>query len=342
MLNRILCSTFLLAFLQLGCGTSSLPGIPTCGDFACNSSETCVTCPRDCGACNAPHCGDAACNGTEYCANCSLDCGLCEPTACGDGSCNEGESCSTCPNDCGNCVACGDGTCAGNENCSTCPSDCGGCSTCYEFDVTGTSYTTISYDPTVTGGALAWTAWGRDNMDIYYFPNDDSPLFPGETVTVQLQEHGNDSWNTCSVCVVAHRYDENHNDRYYLGQQGAVTLTAATRVGADFRIELDNISLVEISDAGAPISGGECASAEVFIQGEAETWGCSYFPNSVQGYVEDGDSVCTLSFDADEADQVAYQLVTCECDELCEVVATEMCAPDEECTYGEPAAAYCQ
>ena len=179
-------------------------------------------------------------------------------------------------------------------------------------------------------------------MDIYYFPNNDSPLFPGETVTVQLQEHGNDSWNTCSVCVVAHRYDENHNDRYYLGQQGTVTLTAATWVGADFRVELDNISLVEISDAGAPISGGECASAEVFIQGEAETWGCSYFPNSVQGYVEDGDSVCTLSFDADEADQVAYQLVTCECDELCEVVATEMCAPDEECTYGEPAAGYCQ
>ena len=34
-----------------------------CGNGVCNGTETCSTCPADCGAC-PPVCGDRSCNGT--------------------------------------------------------------------------------------------------------------------------------------------------------------------------------------------------------------------------------------------------------------------------------------
>ena len=52
---------------------------PACGDAVCNGTETCSTCPGDCGAC-APSCGDLACNGTETCSTCPGDCGACPAT----------------------------------------------------------------------------------------------------------------------------------------------------------------------------------------------------------------------------------------------------------------------
>jgi beta propeller repeat protein len=74
-----------------------------------------------------PACGDGLCNGTETCSSCPADCGVCPP-ACGDGTCNGTETCSSCPQDCGACPpVCGDGTCNGTETCSSCPQDCGVC-----------------------------------------------------------------------------------------------------------------------------------------------------------------------------------------------------------------------
>jgi hypothetical protein len=49
---------------------------PRCGDGSCNGSESCTSCPGDCGAC-PPRCGDGACNGGDTCASCPGDCGVC-------------------------------------------------------------------------------------------------------------------------------------------------------------------------------------------------------------------------------------------------------------------------
>ena len=47
----------------------------SCGDAVCAASESCSSCPADCGACAS--CGDATCNGTETCSSCAADCGAC-------------------------------------------------------------------------------------------------------------------------------------------------------------------------------------------------------------------------------------------------------------------------
>ena len=54
----------------------TIEAAPSCGDGSCTGSETCSTCPQDCGACQ-PVCGDDLCNGTETCSSCPLDCGAC-------------------------------------------------------------------------------------------------------------------------------------------------------------------------------------------------------------------------------------------------------------------------
>jgi hypothetical protein len=97
---------------------------PTCGDGTCNGTETCSSCPQDCGAC-PPSCGDGTCNGTETCSNCPQDCGACPPS-CGDGTCNGTETCSNCPQDCGACPpSCGNGICENGETSDNCCVDCG-------------------------------------------------------------------------------------------------------------------------------------------------------------------------------------------------------------------------
>lgn len=111
-------------------------------------------------------CGNGACDGTEDCHTCSRDCGEIPlpPATCGNGICETGdnESCLTCPQDCpgitggkkskryccgttdscdangichgspcnptplaGATACCGDGTCVeGVEDASNCPKDC--------------------------------------------------------------------------------------------------------------------------------------------------------------------------------------------------------------------------
>ncbi len=53
----------------LSCGFQS-----ACGDGTCNGTETCSSCPGDCGVCPPPACGDGTCNGTETCLSCPADC----------------------------------------------------------------------------------------------------------------------------------------------------------------------------------------------------------------------------------------------------------------------------
>ena len=121
----------------LGCGDSvcaqtesceSCPedcgACPTCGDGTCNGSETCSFCPADCGECAAKQCGNSICDEEETCESCSLDCGQCPPAPCGNGTCASDESCESCPEDCGSCpeaVVCGDAICSGDENCEERP-----------------------------------------------------------------------------------------------------------------------------------------------------------------------------------------------------------------------------
>lgn len=102
-----------------------------CGDGTCDESETCTTCPSDCGAC-APSCGDGTCDSSETCSSCEGDCGTCSPTclALGDGCAEAGACCSgTCTE--GVC-ACATGLEACGDSCvdvSTDPDHCGGCFT---------------------------------------------------------------------------------------------------------------------------------------------------------------------------------------------------------------------
>ncbi|MEZ4270273.1 MAG: sugar-binding protein [Myxococcota bacterium] len=54
-------------------------GSAFCGDGTCNGSETCGSCPKDCGdTCSS--CGNGTCDAGETCSSCSKDCGTC-PTA---------------------------------------------------------------------------------------------------------------------------------------------------------------------------------------------------------------------------------------------------------------------
>jgi 3D (Asp-Asp-Asp) domain-containing protein len=98
---------------------------PSCGDGLCNGTETCTSCPGDCGSCPpaGPACGDGECNGTETCTSCPGDCGSCPPAgpACGDGECNGTETCTSCPGDCGDCPP--TDTCGGLDYLGECQGD---------------------------------------------------------------------------------------------------------------------------------------------------------------------------------------------------------------------------
>jgi hypothetical protein len=89
-------------------------------------SEECVdTAQWQCGWQCGESCGDGWCDWTETCESCPWDCGECD--FCGDGMCTWNENCATCPMDCGPCNPCGDGKCAATESCLTCALDCGPC-----------------------------------------------------------------------------------------------------------------------------------------------------------------------------------------------------------------------
>ena len=93
---------------------------PTCGDGECNGTESCDSCPVDCGDC----CGNQACDYGETCDTCPADCG---GPCCGQGGCQTefGEDKCNCPEDCGD-------PCTGTE-CGTdgCGGECGDCALLY-------------------------------------------------------------------------------------------------------------------------------------------------------------------------------------------------------------------
>jgi cysteine-rich repeat protein len=100
---------------------------PDCdNDGTCDTGETCLLCPADCGTCPPPDCGNGICEtGVESCFDCPADCPTC-PAICGNGACETGESCGSCAVDC-TCTGCGDGSCATSESCTSCWTDCGTC-----------------------------------------------------------------------------------------------------------------------------------------------------------------------------------------------------------------------
>jgi|GEM_PF-2540959 len=123
----------LALLLSTGCATDAPTEDTACGNGECSATESCDTCPNDCGACAS--CGDGACNGSETCSFCPEDCGACGGPSCGNGTCGDDEDCISCAADCGECArepTCGDFLCSGDENCTDCPMDCGSCgdSTC--------------------------------------------------------------------------------------------------------------------------------------------------------------------------------------------------------------------
>ncbi len=125
--------------IHMGKMPGDVPGsincTPSCGNGSCGSTESCSTCPADCGVCG-PACGDASCNGTETCSTCPGDCGTCPPV-CGNGVPESGEGCDdgngsntdACLTTC-QAATCGDGYVQGGvETCWNCPADVGACPT---------------------------------------------------------------------------------------------------------------------------------------------------------------------------------------------------------------------
>ncbi len=94
--------------------TSACVAPPTCGDTTCNGTETCETCPGDCGAC----CGNGTINTGEDCDGSNLGGATCASELgagyTGDLSC---AACSFVTSACVPPVTCGNGTIDGNEQC---------------------------------------------------------------------------------------------------------------------------------------------------------------------------------------------------------------------------------
>jgi hypothetical protein len=73
--------------------------VGSCGDGFCNTGETAVNCPADCGT--APVCNNnGTCDAGETKANCPADCNTVAPKCNNDGTCDAGETTANCPGDC--------------------------------------------------------------------------------------------------------------------------------------------------------------------------------------------------------------------------------------------------
>ncbi|HOT09193.1 MAG TPA: metallophosphoesterase, partial [Polyangiaceae bacterium] len=199
-MRRFIALTLTLGFLVSGCGTSteadSPPTTPngtaSCGDSVCDESESCETCPEDCGDCeDGPNfCGDFVCDDEEDCVSCPEDCGDCfSEITCGDDICSETESCSTCPEDCGQCIEshCGDGQCSGIETCDTCPADCGPCKTsCGDGS--------CQEDENCLSCSADCGSCAPGHLDIWS-PRPIAPQFAVAGGAIQAEVNGKDTWN---------------------------------------------------------------------------------------------------------------------------------------------------
>lgn len=127
----------------------------TCGDYYCDTGETCASCLMDCGICKKAD--GASCDYASLCQGGYCNEGRCgsSPYYCGNAYCDAGETCTNCARDCGACprqngavcdydddcaskhcvhgkcrageTYCGDSECDAAETCKTCARDCGAC-----------------------------------------------------------------------------------------------------------------------------------------------------------------------------------------------------------------------
>lgn len=148
------------AALFAGCARTTPPDEPAgaelalsvCGNGACDTGESCASCPGDCGRCTQEHCGNDTCGRRETCVTCERDCGAC--SGCGNGVCEGAETCANCQADCGRCSAefCGNGVCARRESCTACSRDCcpivAQCAVASDCDPTGSE----CIEPTCVAG----------------------------------------------------------------------------------------------------------------------------------------------------------------------------------------------
>jgi hypothetical protein len=93
----------------------------SCGDGMCDASESCTSCPSDCGPCNSG-CGDGTCDAlnNEVCYTCPSDCGPCNNTSTCNGLCGN-------PTTVGDCYC--DGLCFQYGDC--CTDICTACTSSY-------------------------------------------------------------------------------------------------------------------------------------------------------------------------------------------------------------------
>jgi hypothetical protein len=130
--------------VEATCGLTCDGG--SCGDGVCDDeSESCETCPVDCGECGTcehplceaggpldPGCDECVadvCAVDSFCCDvewddicigeaeqiCGIDCGGAPPAECGNNVCEATEDCVFCPEDCGQCPECPHDTCVEGE-----------------------------------------------------------------------------------------------------------------------------------------------------------------------------------------------------------------------------------